>query len=419
MNLFRYKILSFFVVSGIFLFFSISWAVEFLPTSVEVIVTCGDGLAEAVNGEICDPGDPALSIPQDVGTTTCADFLDVNGDPFTSGEMDCLADCSDYLETGCYTCGNSHKEEMEECDANDFGGDSCLSFGFDGGTLLCTSICKISTQNCEARTNEGSVPGTGGSRGGSSGVRNGFDPGGESPYETKVVIRGKSYPHSDVHILIDGKVLGIVEADAYADFYFETGDVPSGVVSFGFWSEDSQELKSTLLTLTFRVVTGAVTNISGVYISPSIDIDKKSVKQGEEVKIFGQTVPDTEVNVHVNSEEEHIVSTSSIESGNWELTFNTDPLEEDLHTAKALFTVESDGNIIKSGFSRSVSFYVGQTGGESPCPEADLNHDSRVNITDFSILLYNWGGNDACSDQNQNGTVDLIDFSIMMYYWTG
>jgi len=42
-----------------------------------------------------------------------------------------------------------------------------------------------------------------------------------------------------------------------------------------------------------------------------------------------------------------------------------------------------------------------------------------VNITDFSILLYWWGTDNACADQNHNGTVDLIDFSIMMYYWTG
>jgi len=53
------------------------------------------------------------------------------------------------------------------------------------------------------------------------------------------------------------------------------------------------------------------------------------------------------------------------------------------------------------------------------CAGADLNHDGRVNITDFSILLYYWGTNNACADQNHDGTVDLTDFSIMMFYWTG
>lgn len=421
MNLWRYKILSllvcFVLIFGIVL--KDSRATEFLPTAVEVIVTCGDGLAEAFNGEVCDPGDTSSGIPQDVGSTTCASFLDNLGNPFTQGSISCLNDCSDYFSSACHTCGNAYKEIIEECDEGDFGGQSCLSFGFDEGNLLCTTACQISTQNCVARETEGSVPGTGGNSGGSSGVKTGYLPGGMSPQETKVIIRGKSYPHADVHILIDGKVLGIVQSDALADFYFETGDVTPGVASFGFWSEDSKSMKSTLLSLTFRVVEGAVTNISGVYISPSIDIDKNSVKQGEAVKIFGQTVPKTEVNVHVNSEKEHVVATSSLDDGNWELTFNTELLEEDFHTAKALFKVGAGGNIIKSGFSRSVGFYVGKNGGDHPCPEADLNHDDRVNITDFSILLYNWGTNNACADQNQNGTVDLVDFSVMMYYWTG
>ena len=66
-----------------------------------------------------------------------------------------------------------------------------------------------------------------------------------------------------------------------------------------------------------------------------------------------------------------------------------------------------------------MSFHVGRIGGEAACPNADLNKDGRVNLTDFSILLYYWGTDNACADQNQNGIVDLVDFSIMMFYWTG
>ncbi|MCD4762270.1 hypothetical protein K8R32_04915, partial [bacterium] len=178
-------------------------------------------------------------------------------------------------------------------------------------------------------------------------------------------------------------------------------------------------LKSTLLTLTFRIISGAVTTITGVYIAPTIEVDKKSVIQGESVTIYGQTVPETEVHVHIHSEEKFIEQTNSEDSGSWQLVFDTDPLDEDFHIAKALFQIEADGNIIKSGFSKSVSFYVGRIGGEAACPEADLNKDSSVNLTDFSILLFYWLTDNACADQNQNGTVDLIDFSIMMFYWTG
>lgn len=394
-------------------------AQHFVDTSVEVELSCGDGLAEAAGGEICDPGSYLENIAPDTGTTTCPMFDDIFGNPFASGEMDCQIDCLDFDPHKCFTCGNGHKEEIEGCDSFDFGGSTCTSFGFASGNLLCTPSCNISTANCEAMDSEGGVPGGGGSSGGASGSRTGFDPGSEIANDTKVVVRGKSYPNADVHILLDGVTVGIVNADSKADFYFEITDVSAGVASFGFWSEDVNGLKSTLLTLTFRVTSGAVTTIAGVYIAPSIDTDKQSVRQGEDILIFGQTVPGTTVNIHINSEEEHIVQASSTDEGAWGFTFNTEPLAEDFHTAKAYFEIGVEGNMIQSGFSKSVSFAVSQLGGEAVCPEADLNQDDRVNLTDFSILLYYWGTDNACSDQNQNGSVELIDFSIMMYYWTG
>lgn len=396
-------------------------AIEFLPTTVEVLVACGNGIIEASNFEVCDPGEPP-DVSPDLASTTCQDFDDIFGNPFAAGQLYCLADCSDFdPDTDCHTCGNTHKENSEDCDTSDFGGATCQTFGYDEGDLLCTEVCQISTVNCIARSHEGGTPGSGGgsSSGGGSGVSSGFKPGSESEEDTKVIIRGKSYPNSDVHILIDGAVIGIVAADAKADFYFETSEVSSGVTSFSFWSEDTLGLKSTLLSLTFRVTSGAVTTISGVYIAPSIDIDKKSVIRGEDVNIFGSTVPGTQVNIHINSEQEFIEETQSEDSGKWNLVFNTEPLEDDFHTAKALFKVLADENIIESGFSKAISFYVGSTEGEALCPEADLNHDGRVNLTDFSILLFYWGTDNECADQNQNGNVELIDFSIMMYYWTG
>ncbi len=408
------------ILGGFFLFLldlNIIQADEFVPTTVEVSLICGDGFADHFAGEVCDPGEPP-DTPPDVGTSTCSDFNDIFGNPFVSGDLSCTVDCLDFSTSSCYTCGNGYKEEVEECDGSDFGGLTCISLGYQGGTLLCTINCIINTVNCEAMEEEGGTPGAGGHGGGSGGV-SGYKPGAEEEEETKVVAKGKSYPHADVHILVDGRVVGIVGTDAKANFYFETSEITPGVSSFGFWSEDKDGLKSTLLTLTFRVISGAVTTISGIYLSPTIDTDKKSVRQGEDITIFGQTVPETEVYIHINSDNEIVEMTNSKESGEWKLIFNTMPLEEDFHTAKALFQVETEGNIIKSAFSKSVGFYIGRLGGEPVCPEGDLNGDGRVNLTDFSILMYYWGTDNACADQDQNGIVDLVDFSIMMYYWTG
>lgn len=390
---------------------------ESLLTSVTLLLVCGDGFVQGF--EVCDPGDPP-TYPLNVNGLTCGNFLSILGDPYEDGDLDCLADCSDYDAGGCYTCGNGVKETVEECDGADFFEQTCITYGFTGGYLICTADCRVSLENCESADVVFGGGGGGGSSGGNSGLTQGFNPGSTiPPGTTKVVVRGKSYPNSDVHILLDGKVIGIARTDTLANFYFETDEIAPGVASFGFWSEDPVGLKSTLLSLTFRVTAGAVTNISGVYISPTIDIDKKTVKRGDEITVFGNTVPTSGVNVHINSPQEFINKIESTDDGKWELVFNTEPLEEEFHTAKAMFTIASSDNTLQSGFSKSISFFVGAVGGEAVCAEADLNADGRVNITDFSILLYYWETDNECADQNQNGNVDLIDFSIMMYYWTG
>ena len=59
---------------------------------------------------------------------------------------------------------------------------------------------------------------------------------------------------------------------------------------------------------------------------------------------------------------------------------------------------------------------------ETVCKGADLNFDNRINLFDFSILLYWWKSTspgNPCADINQDGKVGIVDFSIMLYYWTG
>jgi hypothetical protein len=404
---------------------------EDLETTVSVITICGDGSIDP--GEVCDPGDFSRGILPDLGTTTCANY------GYLDGYVECAIDCSAFLYENCNTCGNSLKEGEEQCDGSDFDDQTCVSLGYSYGNLACTPEnltmpgqsppgCLIDLSACynvgvvdpgNQSQGTGGGGGGGGRGGGSSGVPDGHDPGSIiPPDQTKVIITGKSYPNADVHVLVDGKVIGIVKADSKADYYFESSSITPGLVSFGMWSEDLSGVKSTLLTLTLRVITGAITTISGAYISPTIDIEKKSVKKGEVVKMFGQTVPSSNVHVYVHSDEEIISKTNSQETGKWTINFDTGDLEEDFHTAKALFQTTVSGNNVRSGFSRSISFYVGDKEGEDGLT-GDLNGDKRVNLTDFSILLFNWSKVNLKADLNKNGKVDLPDFSIMMFYWTG
>jgi hypothetical protein len=404
---------------GLFLLGQETKAYNNLQTSVEVIMVCGDGVM--VEGEACDKGNPP-NVSADFGTSTCADY------GYNEGVLTCSDDCLSVLTTMCSTCGNNIREGLEQCEATDYNGATCATYGLNTGTLTCASNCVFDLINCSSvgLTEPGDAGNQGGASGGVSsiggvGVLDGYLPGSFiPPSQTKVIIRGKSFPNTDVHVLIDGKIIGMVRADSKADFYFESTDVTPGIASFGLWSEDIDSTKSTLLTLTLRITSGAVTTVTGAYISPSINVDKNVIIKGESLKIYGQSVPEAEIQVLVHSDEEIVKKTSTESNGTWNIDLDTNPLEEEVfHITKALFQISLDGNKIKSGYSRSVSFYVGRTAKQEPCPGADLNKDKRVNLTDFSILLYYWGTDNACADQNHNNKVDLVDFSIMMYYWTG
>lgn len=51
-------------------------------------------------------------------------------------------------------CGNGKVEAKEECDGSDFGGATCMDFGFDGGDLSC-SDCGVDTSTCVYLDNDG------------------------------------------------------------------------------------------------------------------------------------------------------------------------------------------------------------------------------------------------------------------------
>ena len=160
-------------------------------------------------------------------------------------------------------------------------------------------------------------------------------------------------------------------------------------------------------------------SVSGEYLPPTIQIDKRQLKKGDTLTVSGQSAPAVTVETHVHSADEVVVTTSTDTSGNWKLAFNTAPLQNnDFHTVSADFTTSLAGVVQRSTVSQSLSFYLG-AGNVGKGFLADLNHDGKVNLADFSILLYYWGTSTPLADINGDGTVDLADFSILLYNWTG
>lgn len=244
---------------------------------------------------------------------------------------------------------------------------------------------------------------------------------------TQVIFKGKAYPSSYVTLLKDGQVAATTKAGSDANFEISLSGLSAGTYTFGIWAEDVKGNRSLTHTFTISVTAGATTVVSGIFIPPTISIDKIEVKRGDFLNILGYSAPRADITVFINSEEEIIKKTKAENEGGWLYKFDT--LETDYGNHSTRARASKDGDI--STFSQALAFKVGTKTvlAEPPqkCPaKADLNNDCKVNLVDFSIAAY-WYKR-PISDAfkivekeklNGDGKINLVDFSIMAYYWTG
>ncbi|MGE0786539.1 MAG: DUF4215 domain-containing protein [Sandaracinaceae bacterium] len=101
-----------------------------------VTVTCGNGMIDG--GEACDDGNP---IAND-GCTGCMEDAGFN--------------CVGAPSVCNAVCGNNMIHGGEECDGTALGGATCVSLGYDAGTLTCTS-CTFNTTACTSNCGNGTL----------------------------------------------------------------------------------------------------------------------------------------------------------------------------------------------------------------------------------------------------------------------
>jgi hypothetical protein len=311
-------------------------------------------------------------------------------------------------------CGNGIKEGGEQCDGSDLAGASCISQGYTGGTLSCNSSCTFNTSQCISASSGGSSGGGGGGGGGGSG--------GYVAPVTSVIFNGRAYPKSTVTLLKDAQIAATTIAGQDAMFSITLSGLSGGNYIFSIYSEDNKGIRSSLLTFPVSITSGATTNVSGIFIAPTIAVDKSEVKRGDNIAIFGQSVPNSEVTISVNSDEEFFNKIKADAGGAYLYNFDTSLLDIGQHFTKSKAAL--NGEI--TSFSQALGFAVGTKNVLAQLPtktpaKGDLNNDKRVNLVDFSVAAY-WykrPSPPASADLNGDGKVDLIDFSIMAFYWTG
>jgi hypothetical protein len=222
-----------------------------------------------------------------------------------------------------------------------------------------------------------------------------------------------------VHVLLDTREVGTVRADSSGRFDFATNASP-GTVSMGFWSNDNSNTRSITYNTTFDVTQGAITNVNGVLLPPTIRVSDTTINPGDTITFSGQTSPNVAVEVHIDNGSP-ILRTTSGADGTWSVPYTTTGLSAAEHTARARFALGSGGLSSQSTFSTSLQLFVGVEG--RAATPSDLNRDGGVDLIDFSILIFWWGTpggeSDPPADISGNARVGLEDFSILLFNWTG
>jgi len=241
---------------------------------------------------------------------------------------------------------------------------------------------------------------------------------------TTVNFSGMAYPSSKVTILKDGNVAVTTIADPLAKFSVSLSGLTTGTYTFSVFGNDINGTKSLTFSFPIYITEGTTVNVSGIFLSPTINIDKSEVKRGDTLAVFGQTVPSTDVKIIFNSDQEIIKETQTDGAGLYKYDMDTSPLEYGDHGVKSKTIM---GDTISST-SIELPFIVGlvsklKEDDNYDCNiiRGDLNCDGRVNLVDFSIMAY-WYKKSAPPtriDLSGDGRVTLTDFSIMAFYWTG
>lgn len=221
---------------------------------------------------------------------------------------------------------------------------------------------------------------------------------------------GDAFPFATVTFLDNGAVAGTTVALGNSSFSHTLSGLSPGVHTFSIYA--TAEDGRTTLTISFglNVISGMTITVSGILL-PAIISTPNTIKRPQYLTQSGLAKTNSTVTTFTTNVSETITRQAGTNaSGQWGITVNQ-ILHLGPRTSRALVT-DAFGTMSELSEIKNTTVEL----------SADLNIDSSVNLTDFSILMYNYGGSpppNLAADINDDGPTDLVDFSIMMFFWTG
>lgn len=349
---------------------------------------------------------PSIVFSDNINVNVVVDIFDC-GDGIDN-DSDTLIDFPD--DPGCESPNDSSELDIYACqDGIDNDSDSLIDFPDDPG---CGSITDDDEYNAEIISSGGG----GGGGGGSS-----------SSGDASVILTGRAYPREKVFILRDGKQHAQSIAGLDGNFSIKIDKLKDKLYNFSVYGEDKNGLKSDTFSFPVELSSGSETRISGIFLPPTFSSDKEVVRRGDPIVFFGQSAPEADIIVRVNSETEIFLNEFTDENGVFFSSLDSSRLEVGDHEATSRF----QKGIEYSEFGALLDFEVSDFNKyrdreQSKYLRGDVNYDNRVNLIDFSIAAY-WYKKSLDSNfievdsnvLNGDGVINLVDFSIMASNWTG
>lgn len=233
-----------------------------------------------------------------------------------------------------------------------------------------------------------------------------------------IQFQGYAYPNAQIRILKDGVEVATATANSGAHFD-ATVSTTAGSYMFSIVGTDVNGTTGTLTNIALTVAQGSSTSVGNMFLGPTIRQDKTSIAEDQSIIFSGVSVPGSAITLTIESTPITYTATANSQ-GQWSATVpGTDP-GVGSHTAKATSVFGS----LTSDLSSILSFIitgkvVNQCDGKV---SADINCDGKVNLVDFSIMLYFWQTTNPANpraDINGDTKVNETDFSILLFYWTG
>ena len=236
-----------------------------------------------------------------------------------------------------------------------------------------------------------------------------------------VNISGHTSPNSFVVLTESSAVIGTTLSSGVGFFSFPVTGLNPGAHTFSISSTDEDSRSTSVSTLNLFLISGSLTTVTGILLSPSIEINVVEIDPGQTVTVSGAALPNAQINIFLEAPLRSYVATTDA-SGDWTFTISGTETSTLTPGQYQVYTNVQDSVGTQSITSPTVNFQVKSPDSSNPAPacnisHGDLNCDTRTNLVDFSILLFHWQTNHKVADINSDNKVNLTDFSIMMFYF--